>query len=116
MLPEITWSHSLPHRHHDYDLRPPRRLEAGAAVIASILGGIAARPWMRAVLRYGAIAVAIVLFLLSIRRSGEHVGRIAERLETTEKANEIQRQMLEAAARRPRDRGELVDRLREGGF
>ena len=85
-------------------------------MIASILGGIAAIPMMRAALRYGAIALAIVLFLLSIRRSGERVGRLAERLETREKANEIQRRMLEAAARRPRDRDELVDRLRDGGF
>jgi DNA integrity scanning protein DisA with diadenylate cyclase activity len=85
-------------------------------MIAGILGGIVATPPARAALRYGAMAVAIVLFLLSIRRSGEHVGRIAERLETTEKVNEIQRRMLEAAVRRPRDRGELVDRLRDGGF
>ena len=85
-------------------------------MIGSILGGIAASTWARDILRYGAIAVAIVLFLLSIRRSGEHIGRIAERLETTEKANDIQRRMLEAAARRPRDRGELVDRLRDGRF
>ena len=85
-------------------------------MIGSILGGIAASTWARDILRYGAIAVAIVLFLLSIRRSGEHIGRIAERLETTEKANDIQRRMLEAAARRPRDRGELVYRLRDGEF
>jgi hypothetical protein len=85
-------------------------------MIASILGGIAASTWARAILRYGAIAVAIVLFLLSIRRTGERAGRIAERLEITEKTNETQRRMLEAAARRPRDRDELVDRLRDGGF
>lgn len=85
-------------------------------MIASILGGIAATPWARAALRYAAIALTIVLFLLSMRRSGERVGRLAERLEITEKANDVQRQMLEAAARRPRDRGELVDRLRNGGF
>ena len=85
-------------------------------MIATMLGLVGASAWARATMRYGAIALAIILFLLSIRRSGEHVGRIAERLETTEKANEIQRQMLEAAARRPRDRGELVDRLRDGGF
>lgn len=85
-------------------------------MIVSILGGIAANPWMREALRYGAIALTIVLFLLAIRRSGERVGRIAERLETTEKANEIQRRMLAAAARRPRDWGELVVRLRDGGF
>ena len=85
-------------------------------MIVSILGGIAATPWARAALRYGAIALAIVLFLLLIRRAGERTGRLAERLEITEKANDIQRRMLEAAARRPRDRDELVDRLRNGGF
>ena len=85
-------------------------------MIASMLGLIAASPLARVALRYGAMALAIILFLLSIRRSGERVGRSAERLETREKANEIQRRMLEAAARRPRDRGELVDRLRDGGF
>ncbi len=85
-------------------------------MIASIVGGIAATAWARAALRYAAIAITIVLFLLSLRRSGERAGRLAERLETTEKANEIQRQMLEAAARRPHDRDELVDRLRDGGF
>lgn len=85
-------------------------------MIASILGGIAANPWMRTALRYGAIALTLVLFLLLIRRSGERVGRIAERLEISENANEIQRRMLAAAARRPRNRDELVDRLRDGGF
>lgn len=85
-------------------------------MIATIFGWIVSRPSARAALRYGSMAFAIVLFLLSIRRSGEHVGWIAERLETTEKANEIQRRMLEAAARRPRDRDELVYRLRDGEF
>ncbi len=85
-------------------------------MIATIFGWIVSRPSARAALRYGAMAVAVVLFLLSIRRSGEQVGRIAERLETTEKSNEIQRRMLEAAARRPRDRDELVDRLHNGAF
>ncbi|MBO6542825.1 hypothetical protein G5B40_14730 [Pikeienuella piscinae] len=85
-------------------------------MIASLLGGIVATPWARAALRYGAIAVAVALFLLSARRTGERAGRIAERLEVTEKTNETQRRMLEAAARRPRDCNELVDRLRDGEF
>ena len=85
-------------------------------MIATLLSGIAASPWARVALRYGAIALTIVLFLLSIRRAGERTGRLTERLETTEKANEIQRRMLEAVARRPRDRSELVDRLRDGEF
>jgi hypothetical protein len=85
-------------------------------MIATMLGLIAASPLARIALRYAAIALTIVLFLLSIRRSGERLGRLAERLETREKANEIQRRMLEAAARRPRDRDELAERLRDGRF
>ena len=85
-------------------------------MITALLTGIAARPWSRAALRYGAIALAVCLFLLAHRRSGERAGRLAERLETTEKANEVQRQMLDAAARRPRDRDELANRLRDGRF
>ena len=85
-------------------------------MIGALFGGIIASRWVRAALRYGIIALAILLFLLSIRRAGERVGRLAERLTTTEKANDVQRRMLEAAARRPRNRDELVDRLRDGGF
>ncbi|MEZ5747610.1 MAG: hypothetical protein R3E00_13785 [Paracoccaceae bacterium] len=85
-------------------------------MIIALLTGIATSPWMRAALRYGAIALAVVLFLHSLRRSGERAGRLAERLETTEKANDVQRRMLDAAARRPRDRDELADRLRDGRF
>ena len=66
--------------------------------------------------KWATIAFAISLFLLSLRRTGERAGQLAERLENREKANEIQRRMLEAAARRPRDRNELVERLRDGEF
>ena len=85
-------------------------------MIGGLLTGIATSPWMRAALRYGAIALAVLLFLLSLRRSGERAGRLAERLKTTEKFNDVQRRMLEASTRRPRDRDELVERLRDGGF
>lgn len=85
-------------------------------MIAALLTGIAASPWMRAILRYGAITLAVLLFLLALRRLGERAGRLTERLETTEKVNEVQRQMLDAAARRPRDRDDLADRLRDGRF
>jgi hypothetical protein len=69
-----------------------------------------------AVGKWAAIGLTVSLFLLSLRRSGERAGRLADRLENTEKANEIQRRMLEAAARRPRNRDELVERLRDGDF
>lgn len=71
---------------------------------------------MQAALRYGAIVLTVLLFLLALRRSDERAGQIAERFETTEKANVINRQILEAAARRPRTRGELAQRLRDGRF
>ena len=84
--------------------------------MAPLLIGFAASPWGRPALRYGTIVLAVLLFLLALRRSGERTGRLAERLETTEKANGVQRQMLEAAVRRPRDRNELAERLRDGRF
>jgi len=85
-------------------------------MITRLLTGIAAGPWMRAALRYGAIILAILLFVLSLRRSGERAGRLAERLETMEKVNDIQRQMLGAAARRARNRDDLADRLHDGRY
>jgi hypothetical protein len=77
---------------------------------------VAGSAWARAALRYGVTALGILLFLLALRRSGERAGRLAERLETTEKAIDVQRQMLGEAARRPRDRNELAERLRDGRF
>jgi len=85
-------------------------------MIAALLTGFAASPWMRAALRYGATAITVLLFLFALRRSGERAGRLAERLKTTEKANDVQRRMLEAAARRPRSRDDLAERLRDGRF
>jgi hypothetical protein len=61
-------------------------------------------------------ALTIALFILNLRRAGERTGRLAERLSSSEKTHEIQRQMLDAASRRPLDRDDLTQRLREGGF
>ena len=61
-------------------------------------------------------AITITLFLLNLRRAGERTGRLAERLKSTERTHAIQRQMLEAASRRPRDRDALAERLRDGRF
>ena len=61
-------------------------------------------------------ALTIILFVINLRRLGERAGRAAERLETLERTNAVQRQMLDAAANRPRSRDDLVDRLRGGGF
>ncbi|MBW6507890.1 MAG: hypothetical protein K0B00_14265 [Rhodobacteraceae bacterium] len=61
-------------------------------------------------------ALTLALFLLNLRRAGESAGRLAERLDTMEKVNGTQRQMLEAAAHRPADRDALARRLRDGRF
>jgi heme A synthase len=61
-------------------------------------------------------ALTIALFLLNLRRAGERTGRLAERLSLSEKTREIQRQMLDAASRRPVDRDALAGRLRDGQF
>lgn len=85
-------------------------------MISGILAAVAVSGWARRALRYGVIALSILLFLLALRRSSERAGRLAERLETMEKAHEAQRRMLEAAARRPRSRDDLAERLRDGRF
>jgi hypothetical protein len=85
-------------------------------VIAGLMARLGAGRLGRSALRVAALAAAILLLLLACRRSGERLGRMAERLEASERTNDVQREMLEAAARRPRDRGELAGRLRDGRF
>jgi hypothetical protein len=82
----------------------------------SLAVGLLARPWARRVAAIALAALTIALFLINLRRQGERTGRAAERLETLERNDAIHRQMLDAAARRPRSRDDLVDRLRGGGF
>lgn len=83
---------------------------------ASLAVGLLARPWARRVAALVLVALTIALFIVNLRRTGERAGRAAERLETLERTHAIQRQMLDAAARRPRSRDDLLDRLRDGGF
>ena len=78
--------------------------------------GSLARPWARSVAGIALVTLAIILLLFNLRRQGERAGRAAARLDQMERTNAIQRQMLDAAARRPRDRDDLVERLRQGGF
>ena len=61
-------------------------------------------------------ALTIALFLLNLRRAGERAGRLQERLSKSERTHEIQRQMLDAASRRPADRNALAQRMRDGRF
>jgi len=83
---------------------------------ASLAVGLLGQPWARRMAAYALVALTIALFILNLRRTAERAGRVVERLETLERTNAIHRQMLDAAARRPRSRDDLLDRLREGGF
>lgn len=85
-------------------------------MLGRLLAGILVRPWARQAAGYALVALTITLFILNIRRTAERTGRAAERLDHLERTNAIQRKMLEAAARRPRSRDDLLERLREGGF
>jgi|AntRauTorcE11898_2_1112593.scaffolds.fasta_scaffold23140_2 hypothetical protein len=82
----------------------------------NLVAGILARPLARKAAGFALVALTVSLFLLNLRRTGERAGRAAEQLENLERSHAIHRQMLDAAANRPRDRDELVDRLRGGGF
>jgi hypothetical protein len=61
-------------------------------------------------------ALAVVAAVLAVLLGARRAGRLAERLEMIEKAHDVQRRMLEATARRPRDRDDLAQRLRDGRF
>ena len=83
---------------------------------STILAGILARPWARWAAGVALAALTVALFILNLRRAGERAGRAAGRLETLERDIVVQRQMLDAASRRPRSRDDLFERLRGGGF
>ena len=83
---------------------------------ASIAVGLMARPWARRVAALALALLTITLFILNLRRTAERAARAAERLDQLERTYAIQRQMLDAAANRPRSRDDLLDRLRGGDF
>ena len=68
-------------------------------MIGALFAGFATNPWARTALRYGAIALTVLLFLFALRRSGERTGRLVERLETLEETNDVQRRMLDSPMR-----------------
>lgn len=76
-------------------------------IISSLTSGVA-----RKSLGLPLAALTIFLFILNLRRARERAGRLADCLHTTEKTREVDRQMLDAASRRPHDGGDLADRLR----
>lgn len=59
-----------------------------------------------------AIIGAVTAILLGARQAG----RNAERVERMRRTIEVQREQLDVASRRPRDRNELARRMRDGSF
>jgi hypothetical protein len=82
----------------------------------TFLAGAITRPLGRRVAEFALAALTITLFIFNLRRTAERAGRAVERLDAQGRNDAIHRQMLDAAARRPRSRDNLVDRLRGGGF
>ena len=82
----------------------------------SMLSRLIARPWVRRIIGTALAVSTVVFFLFNLRRAGERTGRASERLDTLEAVTHAQRQMLDAASRRPRNRDDLIDRLRDGEF
>jgi hypothetical protein len=97
-------------RYRLHDLGKDRRPSAGAALIA-LIGQILA-PYALRFAGLAAILGAVGAVLFGARQAGHN----AERVEQMGKTIEVQRDQLEAAARRPRDRDELIDRMRDGSF
>ncbi len=82
----------------------------------SALIALLQRPLTRRVVIFFLMIAAIALFLLNLRKSGEQVGRLTERLAAKDHAHETLQDMLGAAARRPADTDALNQRLRDGKF
>jgi hypothetical protein len=82
----------------------------------TMLSGLVARHWVRRLIGTALAVLTVVFFLFNLRRAGERTGRAAERLDTLEAVTHAQRQMLDTASRRPRNRNDLIDRLHDGEF
>ena len=82
----------------------------------TMLSGLVARHWVRWLIGTALAVLTVVFFLINLRRAGERAGRAVERLDTLEAITHAQRQMLDTASRRPRNRGDLIDRLHDGEF
>jgi hypothetical protein len=65
-------------------------------VIAGLIARLGLGRIATVALRLGLLVAGLLLLLLSLRRSGERLGRVLERLETSERTHDVQRRMLEA--------------------
>ncbi len=78
---------------------------------------ILTRPWARRSAAIALVALTIMLVLFNLRRARPSAPAAPPSASKhLERTHAIQRQMLEAASRRPRNRDDLLERLREGGF
>ncbi len=82
-----------------------------AARLGAWAAGLAGGAWAR-IVGVGVIVATGLGFGLALVGAG----RRAERAARLERSNEVSHDMLDAAARRPRDRGALSGRMRDGTF
>jgi len=79
--------------------------------LGPLIGKWLAGAWVQLLGIGVAVAAVAAVFL-----KGRADGRAAERLDIMKRNAEINREQLEAAARRPRNRDELRQRLHDGQF
>lgn len=81
-----------------------------------MIAWLLARSWGPRLLKWGAIGLAVALFVFGLRRRGEQAGRLAERaeqLERTVRNVEIRRTIEDEVRRAGDGTASAVDRLRE---
>ena len=77
--------------------------------MTAIIGRLLA-PYALKLVGLAAILGAVVALLFGARQAGRNAERVERR------TIEVQREQLDAASRRPRDRDELARRMRDGSF
>lgn len=76
-------------------------------LVLGLLGGVPARIWA-----IGLGVLAVLAAVAGIR----HSGKLAERAAQASVNAKVKDDQLKAAARRPRTRDDLADRMRDGSF
>ncbi len=94
-------------RHRRDGLGADRRPPQGAALMWMVV-----KAWLLRLIGWGVAALSVAAVLFGARQAG----RNAERVDQLKKSLEVKDAQLRATLDAPRNRGELVDRLRDGKF
>lgn len=105
----VAGCHVGQHRHDA--LSADRRSPQGAALMWAVFTGWLSSNALR-LIGWGVAALSVMAVLLGVRQAGQN----AERVDQLKKTLEVKDAQLRATLDAPRNRGELVDRLRNGEF